>query len=835
MVATTLPRLVIAAPASGHGKTTIATGLMAALRRSGLDVSCHKVGPDYIDPGYHALATGKPGRNLDPHMVGEERLVPLLLNGSRDAEVAIIEGVMGLYDGQMGGNGFASTAHVATVTRTPVVLVVDISHASRSIAAVVQGMVAFDPTVRIAGVIVNKAGSVRHSTEVVQALESTGVPVLGVLQRDDGIVAPSRHLGLVPADERDDAAHTLDRLADQIAEKIDLQQLLALAHTAPDLDDEAWDPAAEVTAASDRRPVVAMAGGRAFTFRYAETEELLRAAGCDVVSFDPLNDSALPEGTAGLYLGGGFPEVHATGLAANTDLREALRVAIADGLPTVAECAGLLYLCRTVDGIPMVGALEADAVMAPRLTLSYRTAVVPHDQLSGPAGTRVTGHEFHRTTITPAAGDPAWLIDGGGHGFGTDTLSASYLHTHWAGHPHLAQRFADAAHAYQPLARERSDRGGEARGEATDTAEVRLGRSSLAPSRSSQGSSLASEAEARAWHGDQELEPGLVDFAVNVNDEARPGWLDDALRASLAEVGSYPDATEAETALARRHGRRPEEVLAAAGAAEVFSLVARARPWRRPVVVHPQFTEPDAALAAAGHTPHHVLVDPATHFALDPALVPTDADLVVIGNPTNPTGTLHPARTIRHLLAPGRLVVVDEAFLDSVPGEQHSLAAQVLPGLLVVRSLTKLWTIPGVRAGYALGTADLIAELRAHQSPWSVSATAAAAMIACSSDQALAEQARRATRTAQHRAILTDGLRELGIQAIPSSAPFVLARLGRGAHAQLRSAGYALRRADTFPGLDDSWVRIAVRRPDATRKLLAVLRAEGLASEGMTT
>ena len=248
-----LPRLVIAAPASGHGKTTIATGLMAALSRAGHDVSCHKVGPDYIDPGYHALATGKPGRNLDPHMVGEERLVPLLLHGAgagsaAPADIAIIEGVMGLYDGQIGGNGFASTAHVATVTRTPVVLVVDISHASRSIAAVVQGMVAFDPSVRIVGVIVNKAGSARHAGEVVSALESTGVPVLGVLQRDDGIVAPSRHLGLVPAAERDDAAHALDRLAAQIAEKIDLEQLLELSRTAPDLDAEPWDPAAEVTA-----------------------------------------------------------------------------------------------------------------------------------------------------------------------------------------------------------------------------------------------------------------------------------------------------------------------------------------------------------------------------------------------------------------------------------------------------------------------------------------------------------------------------------------------------------------------------------------------------------
>ncbi len=817
-----LPRLVIAAPASGHGKTTVATGLMAALTRAGHDVSCHKVGPDYIDPGYHALATGKPGRNLDPHMVGEQRLVPLLLHGAgvgsdRPADVAIVEGVMGLYDGQIGGNGFSSTAHVATVTKTPVVLVVDISHASRSIAAVVQGMVAFDPSVRIVGVIVNKAGSARHAGEVVSALESTGVPVLGVLQRDDGIVAPSRHLGLVPADERDDAAHALDRLADQIAERIDLDQLLTLARTAPDLDDEPWDPADEVhpPTATAHRPTVAMAGGRAFTFRYAETEELLRAAGCDVVTFDPLTDESLPEGTAGLYLGGGFPEVHAAGLAANLPLRESLRQAVASGMPTVAECAGLLYLCRSVDGISMVGAVDADAVMSPRLTLSYRSVVVPTDQLMGVAGTRVTGHEFHRTKLVDAVDQhtAAWLLDGDGHGIGSDTLHASYLHTHWAGHPRIAQRFADAVHAYVP---------GDLDPVST---EVTTGRAELGntPARSAAATESRGWPEASAWHGDRELGDGLVDYAVNVHDDVRPTWLDDALQASLSTVGSYPDARDAEHAIARRHGRAIEEVLATAGAAEAFSLIARMRPWKRPVVVHPQFTEPDAALLAAGHTPHHVLCDPSNGFALDPTLVPSDADLVVIGNPTNPTSVLHPAQTIRMLLRPDRVVVVDEAFMDSVPGEQHSLAGTHLPGLLVVRSLTKLWSIPGIRAGYVLGAAHLLTELRRQQSPWSVSAQAIAAMTATTSEQALAEAARRVTRIAQHRAVLTDGLTEFGIAFVAPAAPFVLAKVGRGVHERLRAAGYAVRRADTFPGLDDSWVRIAVRRPDTTRKLLVML------------
>ncbi|MDR7087978.1 cobyrinic acid a,c-diamide synthase [Aeromicrobium panaciterrae] len=800
-----LPRLVIAAPASGHGKTTVATGLMAALVRAGHNVSGHKVGPDYIDPGYHALATGKPGRNLDPHLVGENRLVPLLLNGARGADLAIIEGVMGLYDGQIGGEGFASTAHVATVTRTPVVLVVDISHASRSIAALVQGMVAFDPSVRIVGVILNKAGSPRHAGEVISALESTGLPVLGVLQRDDGIVAPSRHLGLIPAAERDDAAHALDRLADQIAEKIDLDQLLALAHSAPDLEAEAWEAAQEVSSPGTHRPVVAMAGGRAFTFRYAETEELLRAAGCDVVTFDPLNDEALPDGTAGLYLGGGFPEVHASGLSANAPLREALREAVDSGMPTYAECAGLLYLCRSVDGMPMVGALDAEAVMTPKLTLSYRTAIVPTDQLTGTVGTRVTGHEFHRTIVTPASAAAAWLVDGTPVGFSSPTLHASYLHTHWAGHPDIAQRFANAVHAYVPSV-------------------------ASAPSRRSaprDRRNVEASSEGLGWHGDAELSPGLIDFAVNIHDDSRPEWLDTALRISLDAIGAYPDPTAAQHAIAQRHGRQPDEVLATAGAAEAFALIARARPWRRPVVVHPQFTEPDVALAAAGHQPEHVLTDPANGFVLDPSLVPDDADLVMIGNPTNPTSVLHPEQSLRRLMRPGRVVVVDEAFMDSVPDERHSLAGIPDPNLLVVRSLTKLWSIPGVRAGYVLGSPQMLAELKAHQSPWSVSTAAIAAMIATATPEALAEAAKRTTRIGQHRRVLTDGLTELGIHHVPAAGPFVLAKVGIGAHDRLRSAGYALRRADTFPGLDDTWVRIAVRKPDTTRKLLATLRIEG--------
>ena len=819
MVSASLPRFVVAAPASGHGKTTVATGLMAALAATGHVVSGHKVGPDYIDPGYHSLATGRPGRNLDPHLVGEERLAPLLLHGAlldrrpgpgtpaRLADLAVIEGVMGLYDGQIGGDGFASTAHVAAVTRSPVVLVVDISSASRTIGALVHGIASFDPAVRIAGVILNKSGSQRHADEVRRSIEPLGLPVLGVLSRDDGIVAPSRHLGLVPAQERDEAAQALDRLAAQVADRIDLETVVEIARSAPELDTPAWNPADHVTPV-EGAPVVAVAGGRAFTFTYAETTELLEAAGCRVEVFDPLTSTELPAGTRALYLGGGFPEVHAAGLTGNTALREQLRQAVADGLPTVAECAGLLYLCRSVDDVPMIGALDAEAVMSPRLTLAYRTGIAGEDTLLTRAGERFTAHEFHRTHVEPVHGEvAAWIDRGSSIGFAGPSLHASYLHTHWAGAPRLAQRLADAAAASTP-ASVPSLRGCAASSAATTVANSRPDR-----------------VPDLGWHGDAELDAGLVDLAVNVTDEPQPAWLASALTEAMSRVGAYPDPRAAEKAVARRHGRSPAEVLATSGAAEAFTLVARARAWRHPVVVHPQFTEPEVALTAAGHAVHRVVTRAEDGFRLDPEAIPDEADLVVVGNPTNPTSVLHPVTDLRRLLRPGRVVVVDEAFMDAVPGERASLTGVPMPGLVVLRSLTKLWGLPGIRAGYVVGDGEVVAELRRQQPPWSVSTPALAVLVATAGDEAVAEAERRARLITTQRAILVDGLTELGVPVTgPAAGSFVLARPGAGTHARLRAAGFAVRRADTFPGLDDSWVRIAVRRPTTTRSLLAAWR-----------
>ncbi|MFI9231858.1 cobyrinate a,c-diamide synthase [Streptomyces rimosus] len=456
----TIPRLVIAAPASGTGKTTVATGLMAAFTEAGLTVSAHKVGPDYIDPGYHALATGRPGRNLDAYLCGPDQVEPLFLHGSAGADLAVVEGVMGLYDGASGYGELASTAQVAKLLRAPVVLVVDASAQSRSVAALVHGFASWDPGVRLAGVILNKVGSDRHEELLRAALDEAGVPVLGALRRAPQVQTPSRHLGLVPVAERQaEAVDSVRAQAAQVREGCDLKALLALAHSAPELPGTAWDPARAVaqsgTDSVTGKPVVAVAGGAAFTFSYAEHAELLTAAGAEVAVFDPLRDERLPSGTQALVIGGGFPEVYAAELSANEPLRRSVVALAASGAPVVAECAGLLYLSRSLDGKPMCGVLPADARMSQRLTLGYREAVALSDNALAAAGTRVRGHEFHRTVLEPGAGtSPAWGMTHPARrveGHVQDGVHASYLHVHWAAEPSLARRLAAGAAARPPL------------------------------------------------------------------------------------------------------------------------------------------------------------------------------------------------------------------------------------------------------------------------------------------------------------------------------------------------------------------------------------------------
>ncbi|MFI6928774.1 cobyrinate a,c-diamide synthase [Streptomyces sp. NPDC050287] len=497
-MSSSVPRLVIAAPSSGSGKTTVATGLMAAFAARGLAVSPHKVGPDYIDPGYHALATGRVGRNLDAYLCGPELVGPLFLHGARGCDIAVVEGVMGMYDGAAGEGELASTAHVAKLLRAPVVLVVDASSQSRSVAALVHGFASWDPEVRVGGVILNKVASDRHEELLREALDSAGVPVLGVLRRVGKVSTPSRHLGLVPvAERRASAVEAVAAMGAQVAAGCDLEALLGLARGAGALSGAAWDaaevlvsspppplPVPTLGAAAPRPPLsalngprpqapdglndaglrskepdgldtaapgpkvrVAIAGGPAFTFSYAEHAELLTAAGAEVVSFDPLRDEQLPDGTQGLVIGGGFPEVYASELSANEPLRRSIASLAESGGPVAAECAGLLYLCRELDGKPMCGVLDGAARMSERLTLGYRDAVAVSDSVLAVAGTRMRGHEFHRTVVEPGAGEvAAWGVRTPHRrleGFVQQGVHASYLHTHWASEPGVARRFVE--------------------------------------------------------------------------------------------------------------------------------------------------------------------------------------------------------------------------------------------------------------------------------------------------------------------------------------------------------------------------------------------------------
>ncbi|NLU81493.1 cobyrinate a,c-diamide synthase [Rhodococcus sp. HNM0569] len=454
--------MVIAAPSSGSGKTTVATGLMGALRAEGHVVAPFKVGPDYIDPGYHALATGRPGRNLDPVLVGAERIGPLYRHGTAGAEVAVVEGVMGLFDGRIVPESvdpvaLGSTAHVASLLGAPVVLVVDVRGQSQSLAALLHGFATYDASVRVAGVILNNVGSARHEDVLRAACVRAGLPVLGAVPRSADLAVPSRHLGLVTATEHGGPARAaVDAMTDIVRAHVDVAAVRTLADAAA--AGPAWDARAETGGpGSTGSPAVrvALAAGAAFTFGYAEHRELLTAAGALVTEFDPATDR-LPRDTAALILPGGFPEEHTSVLARNRRLLADVTEFVRDGGPVHAECAGMLYLARELDGITMAGALDVVGAFGPRLTLGYRDAVALADSPLYPAGARVTGHEFHRTVVEPRHSDThpaAWAwrgVDGSvtREGFTADGLHASYLHTHPAGRPESITRFVGAARAF---------------------------------------------------------------------------------------------------------------------------------------------------------------------------------------------------------------------------------------------------------------------------------------------------------------------------------------------------------------------------------------------------
>lgn len=451
MVASLLdtPRIVVAGTHSGVGKTTVATGLMAALSSKGREVAPFKVGPDFIDPSYHSLATGRPGRNLDAFLSGGDLVPGLFSHGAVGADLAVIEGVMGLFDGKSGGGELASTAQVAKLLDAPVVLVVDAGSMARSAAAMIHGYRSFDPEVNVAGVVLNRVGSERHERMLREAIEPLGVPVLGSLRRGEDLTTPDRHLGLVPAAERSaEARQTIEKMGEAVSRSCDLDALTRLARSAGPLRAEPWSP--ELGEGFAAR--VAVAAGPAFSFVYRENLELLEGAGAEVVHFDPLRDESLPEGSDALYLGGGFPEAYAGELSENEPLRREVAKFADSGAPVIAECGGMLYLSRNLDGKPMCGVLDAESEMSDRLTLGYREATAKVDSPLCGRGETIRGHEFHYSLTEPSAGvadgviSPAWRFDDGrSEGFVMGGLHASYLHTHWAAYPGVARRLVASA------------------------------------------------------------------------------------------------------------------------------------------------------------------------------------------------------------------------------------------------------------------------------------------------------------------------------------------------------------------------------------------------------
>jgi cobyrinic acid a,c-diamide synthase len=457
----TLPRVVVAGVASGVGKTTLTTALIAHLRAQGRAVQPFKVGPDYIDPSHLALAANRACYNLDTWMMRPDQMLDIFCMAAASADLAVIEGVMGLYDGESSTSDVGSTAQVARLLHAPVVLVIDASAMARSAAAVVLGFQHLDPQVHIAGVIANRVGSVGHAQLLQEAIETeTGIPFLGYFREAPDRLMPERHLGLIPAAERAVDTGQLTRLGQEFGQTCDCEKLLALAYEAPPIEHNSRPYFASLQTA--QAPVaIALAQDEAFNFYYPDTLDILRLAGADLVPFSPLHDRMIPEHIAGLYIGGGFPEEYARPLAANTSMRSTLARLLRQDIPCYAECGGLMYLCQSLrsasgEVFPMVGILARQSVMnsdREKLVLGYREATALRDTLLTRQGEVVRGHEFHYSCLDlPFAREEAayaFPAREQPEGFARGNLLATYLHLPLSGFPLAAHRFVAAARRWQ--------------------------------------------------------------------------------------------------------------------------------------------------------------------------------------------------------------------------------------------------------------------------------------------------------------------------------------------------------------------------------------------------
>jgi cobyrinic acid a,c-diamide synthase len=456
--------LVIAGERSGVGKTTVTLAMLSFLSRQGNKVQSFKVGPDYIDPMFHTSVTGRPCRNLDPILTSEIYVKSCFARHCQEIDYALIEGVMGLFDGVSSWfegkeqiTDFASTAHIARLLDLPVLLVIDCSRLSGSVAAIVHGYRSLDPRVKIAGVVLNRVGSDRHLTFLKNALEPLKIPILGILRRQDSITIPDRHLGLIPTAELNHLETLFEQLANLAKTCFDWERLFPLLTPSPPLP---LSPSPSLPIFSS--PVkIAIARDRAFNFYYADNLNILEKLGAELIFWSPMEDKNLPEGVRGLYFGGGFPEVFAQQLAENDRIREAVRKAILSGMPTYAECGGLMYLSeKLVDfaghAWSMVGILPITAVMGKHLTLGYRRATAWQKSLLLNSGEILWGHEFHRSQLTSLPQQPLFELQGctlnGSktlEGWNNHSVHASYLHLHFGECQSIPQRFLTLCLAFQ--------------------------------------------------------------------------------------------------------------------------------------------------------------------------------------------------------------------------------------------------------------------------------------------------------------------------------------------------------------------------------------------------
>lgn len=433
--------IAIAGERSGSGKTTVTLALLAALKARNQTVQSFKIGPDYIDPMFHAYVTGRPCYNLDPILTSPEYLPQCFDRHTQDRPLAIVEGVMGLFDGAMHPPGAGSTAQVAKLLRLPLLLVVNCQSLSHSIAALVKGYTTLDPDLEFAGLVLNRVGSDRHLEILRTALAPLGLPILGVFKREDSISLPDRHLGLIPTEELPELQEIIDRLAILGHNCFDWEKLNPLLTACPPLAPPSVPPCPPQVR-------IAVARDAAFNFYYAENLELLEQMGAELIYWSPLQDPAVPAEAQGLYFGGGFPEVFAAQLAANSTMRHSVATKIAQGTPTYAECGGLMFLSQSVtdfegQSYPMVGTLPTSAVMGKKLTLGYRYVQALADTPLLTAGETLRGHEFHRSTLTLESSEPLFGSSDAGEGWHQPHLHASYLHLHWGSNPQWVRRWIE--------------------------------------------------------------------------------------------------------------------------------------------------------------------------------------------------------------------------------------------------------------------------------------------------------------------------------------------------------------------------------------------------------